>query len=142
MVNALEAGAIVAVMAAVVGWFMVLRRADVRRAHALDDGLPGRDRRAADRRSARARLLRVRRGGRARDRARRRLRAPRPLASRRVTGTVQAFGLACGFLFLSLYGGVLAELEALLFGSFLGITREQVLRARDRRRGRARAARA
>jgi zinc/manganese transport system permease protein len=44
-----------------------------------------------------------------------------------VTGTVQAFGLACGFLFLSLYQGVLAGYENLLFGDFLGITRAQVL---------------
>jgi zinc/manganese transport system permease protein len=44
-----------------------------------------------------------------------------------VTGTVQAFGLACGFLFLSLYQGVLANYESLLFGDFLGITRGQVL---------------
>ena len=44
-----------------------------------------------------------------------------------VTGTVQAFGLACGFLFLSLYQGVLAGYENLLFGDFLGITRGQVL---------------
>jgi zinc/manganese transport system permease protein len=42
-------------------------------------------------------------------------------------GTVQAVGLAAGFLFLSLYGGILESLEALLFGSFLGITRGQVL---------------
>ncbi len=44
-----------------------------------------------------------------------------------VTGTVQAFGLACGLVFLSLYQGVLAGYENLLFGSFLGITRGQVL---------------
>jgi zinc/manganese transport system permease protein len=44
-----------------------------------------------------------------------------------LTGSVQAFGLACGFLFLSLYQGVLANYENLLFGSFLGITRAQVL---------------
>jgi zinc/manganese transport system permease protein len=44
-----------------------------------------------------------------------------------VTGTVQAFGLACGFVFLTLYQGVLAGYENLLFGSFLGITRGQVL---------------
>src|SRR5262249_52013532 len=44
-----------------------------------------------------------------------------------VTGTVQAFGLACGFVFLSLYQGVLAGYENLLFGSVLGITRGQVL---------------
>ena len=44
-----------------------------------------------------------------------------------VTGTVQAFGLACGFVFLSLYHGVLAGYESLLFGDFLGISRGQVL---------------
>ena len=36
-------------------------------------------------------------------------------------------GLALGFLFLSLYGGILESLETLLFGSFLGITHDQVL---------------
>jgi zinc/manganese transport system permease protein len=44
-----------------------------------------------------------------------------------ITGAVQAFGLACGLLFLSLYQGVLANYESLLFGSFLGITAGQVL---------------
>jgi len=39
-----------------------------------------------------------------------------------VIGTVQASALALGFLFLSLYGGILENLEELLFGSFLGIT--------------------
>jgi zinc/manganese transport system permease protein len=43
-----------------------------------------------------------------------------------VTGAVQAFGLACGFVFLSLYHGVLAGYETLLFGNFLGITSGQV----------------
>jgi zinc/manganese transport system permease protein len=43
-----------------------------------------------------------------------------------VTGAVQAFGLACGFVFLSLYHGVLGGYENLLFGSFLGITQGQV----------------
>jgi len=36
-------------------------------------------------------------------------------------------GFALGFLFLSLYGGVLESLESLLFGSFLGITAPQVV---------------
>src|SRR5207248_9027638 len=42
-------------------------------------------------------------------------------------GTVQAFALACGFLFVSLYRGFLNGINALLFGSFLGITNAQVL---------------
>lgn len=44
-----------------------------------------------------------------------------------VTGTVQAFALACGFLFVSLYQGYLNGINALLFGSFLGITHGQVV---------------
>jgi zinc/manganese transport system permease protein len=43
-----------------------------------------------------------------------------------VTGTVQALALACGFLFVALYKGFLNSINALLFGSFLGITGEQV----------------
>ena len=44
-----------------------------------------------------------------------------------VIGTVQAFALACGFLFVSLYHGFLGGITGLLFGSFLGITDNQVL---------------
>jgi zinc/manganese transport system permease protein len=43
-----------------------------------------------------------------------------------VVGTVQAFALASGFLFVTLYHGVLDEVDSLLFGSFLGITDSQV----------------
>ena len=42
-------------------------------------------------------------------------------------GTVQAFALACGFLFVSLYNGFLSGLNNLLFGSITGITDNQVL---------------
>jgi zinc/manganese transport system permease protein len=127
MVNALEAGTIVAVMAGVVGWFMVLRRQTFA-GHTLSVmAFPG----------ATAALLLglsaasgfflfsalaaliiglaagARHGNRAQESA--------------ITGAVQAFGLACGFLFLSLYQGVLANYESLLFGSFLGITSAQLL---------------
>ena len=52
-------------------------------------------------------------------------------------GTVQVAGFALGFLFLSLYGGVLESLETLLFGSFLGITTDTGAdAARDRGRHR------
>jgi zinc/manganese transport system permease protein len=44
-----------------------------------------------------------------------------------VIGTVQAFALAAGMLFIALYGGFLNGTNALLFGSFLGITTGQVL---------------
>jgi zinc/manganese transport system permease protein len=41
-------------------------------------------------------------------------------------GTVQAAALACGLLFVSLYRGFLNGVDALLFGTFLGITDAQV----------------
>lgn len=128
MVNALEAGTIVAAMAGVVGWFMAIRR-QAFAGHTLSVmAFPG---------AAGALLIGLSvtagyflfaglaalviggasttqsRGGRAHESA--------------VTGAVQALGLACGFLFLSLYKGLLANYESLLFGSFLGITRGQVL---------------
>src|SRR6202000_3089931 len=40
-------------------------------------------------------------------------------------GTVQAFALGLGFLFVNLYSGQLASLQSLLFGPFLGITSRQ-----------------
>jgi zinc/manganese transport system permease protein len=42
-------------------------------------------------------------------------------------GAVQALALALGFLFVSLYGGVLGDLESLLFGDLLGVGDGQVL---------------
>jgi zinc/manganese transport system permease protein len=41
-------------------------------------------------------------------------------------GSLQALALALGFLFVSLYHGVLNGLDSLLFGTFLGITTQQV----------------
>jgi zinc/manganese transport system permease protein len=125
MVHALEAGTIVAVMAGVVGWFMVLRRetfaghtlslmAFPGASGALLIGLPAA---AGYFAFCGASALVIGTGGARRHRG----------EESAVTGAVQAFGLACGFLFLSLYQGVLANYENLLFGDFLGITRAQVL---------------
>ncbi|MGE5290876.1 MAG: metal ABC transporter permease [Micromonosporaceae bacterium] len=128
MVNAFRAGAVVAVIAGAIGWFMVLRRQSFA-GHTLSlAAFPGaagatligvsavygyfafcigaaliiavatKDRRAA--------------GGLATESA--------------LTGTVQAFTLACGLLFVALYNGFLNGTTALLFGSFLGITVGQV----------------
>jgi zinc/manganese transport system permease protein len=44
-----------------------------------------------------------------------------------VIGTVQAVGLALGYLFLSLDNAVLSGTETLLFGTFLGVSNGQVL---------------
>jgi len=125
MVNALEAGTIVAVMAGVTGWFMVLRRQTFA-GHSLSViAFPG---------AAAATL------------------AGLPIAlgyfsfcgisalalagiagSRRslsaesaAIGSLQALALGLGFLFVSLYHGVLNGLDSLLFGTFLGITSGQV----------------
>ncbi len=84
MVNALLAGAVVAVMAGGVGWFMVLRRQTFA-GHTLSlMAFPGGTAALAIAAGARA-------GGASGHES-------------ALTGAVQAFGLACGFLFLSLYG--------------------------------------
>ncbi len=127
MVNAFRAGTIVAVVAGAIGWFMVIRR-QAFAGHTLAlVGFPG---------AAGAiwlgisatwgffgfcvgaafviAWLRPERGeGYSEESA--------------GIGVVQAFALACGFLFVSLYRGFLNGINALLFGSFLGITGGQVL---------------
>jgi zinc/manganese transport system permease protein len=127
MVNALEAGTVVAIMAGVAGWFMVLRR-ETFAGHtlavmsfpgatgALLAGLPAAAGYFVFSGTA-AVLIGLAGAGAGRHRG----------EESAVTGAVQAFGLACGFVFLSLYRGVLGGYENLLFGSFLGITRGQVL---------------
>jgi zinc/manganese transport system permease protein len=42
-------------------------------------------------------------------------------------GSLQALALALGFVFVNLYHGVLNGVDSLLFGTFLGITQQQVL---------------
>jgi zinc/manganese transport system permease protein len=128
MVNALEAGTIVAVLAAVVGWYMVLRRQSFA-GHTLSVmAFPG---------AAGAALVGLPTalgyylacGGAALF-----MRGARGSARRSGYGTetatiatVQAVGLAAGFLFLSLNNAVLGGTETLLFGTFLGVSRGQVL---------------
>jgi zinc/manganese transport system permease protein len=126
MVNAFRAGAVVAVLSAAVGWFVVLRRQTFA-AHTLAVvGFPG---------ASGAVLVGVASSwgyfafcvaaavvvallpgagqGRGEESA--------------LIGTVQAFLLGCGFLFVALYKGFLGGVDALLFGSFLGIGDGQVL---------------
>ncbi|WP_377267774.1 metal ABC transporter permease [Peterkaempfera sp. SMS 1(5)a] len=125
MVNAFRAGAIVAVVASAVGWFVVLRRQTFA-AHTLSVvAFPG----AALATLAgfalslgyfgfciAAALVLA---------ALRRVREPRGSDESAATGTVQAFLLACGYLFMALYKGLLEGPQSLLFGSFLGITTGQ-----------------
>jgi len=126
MVNALLAGSIVAVMAGVVGWMMVLRR-ETFAGHTLAMmAFPG---------ASAAALIGVatawgyfcfcglgalaigRFGGERRSWS----------EESAGIGAVQAGALAAGFLFLSLYGGVLGDLESLLFGNLLGVSNAEVL---------------
>jgi zinc/manganese transport system permease protein len=125
MVNAFRAGTVVAVLSGLVGWFMVLRRQTFAGHTLAVVGFPG---------AAGAVLLGVS--------AAYGLFVFAVVAAllialvpavvgqgfsegSAVTGTVQAFALACGFLFLSLSGGFEGA-YALLFGSFLGVTSAQV----------------
>jgi zinc/manganese transport system permease protein len=129
MVNAFRAGTLVAILAALLGWFLVARRQTFA-GHTLSVvGFPG----AAGAILVGAPVwagylvfcgaaagvlgLAARTDGG---------RAERAGGDRAVVGTVQAVALACGFLFVSLYGGLLGGTTSLLFGSFLGITEVQV----------------
>ena len=127
MVNAYRAGTVVAVTAAIIGWFMVLRRQTFAGHTLALVGFPG---------AAGAVLLGVSAylGFFAFCVAAALIIAALPSSGGRnfddesaVIGTVQAFALASGFLFVSLYRGNLNGINSLLFGSFLGITTSQVL---------------
>jgi zinc/manganese transport system permease protein len=126
MVNAFRAGTIVAVVAAVIGWLMVLRRQTFAGHTLALVGFPG----AAGAiwlgisaiwgyfgfcAAAALVIAAVPHGeghGYSEESA--------------GIGVIQAFALACGFLFVALYRGFLNGVTALLFGSFLGITDAQV----------------
>ncbi len=127
MVTAFRAGTIVAILAGAIGWFMVLRKQSFAGHSLAMVSFPG---------AAGATLIgvstaygyfgfciaaalviaarpRTGSGGHSEESA--------------VTGTVQAFALACGFLFVALYKGFLDGITALLFGSLLGVTDDEVL---------------
>ena len=127
MVNAFRAGTVVAVVGAVVGWFMVLRRQTFAGHSLAVVGFPGAAGAVWLGVSATwgffgfcaaaalviAAIPRLDGHGYSEESA--------------SVGVVQAFALACGFLFVSLYRGFLNGINALLFGTFLGITDTQVL---------------
>ena len=127
MVNALEAGTIVAVLASVVGWYMVLRRQTFA-GHTLSVmAFPGAAGAAlAGLPTALGYYLAC--GGAALFMRGARGSARRGSGAETATvATVQAMGLAAGYLFLSVNNAVLGGTETLLFGTFLGISRGQVL---------------
>jgi zinc/manganese transport system permease protein len=125
MVHALEAGTIVAVLSAVAGWYMVLRRQTFA-GHTLSvmafpgaagAALAGLPTSLGYYLATSVAALVIGRSGR------------RAFASyeNALIGTVQAVGLGLGFLFLSLNNAVLGGLETLLFGSILGVSSGHVL---------------
>jgi zinc/manganese transport system permease protein len=127
MVNAFRAGTIVAVVAGAVGWFMVLRRQSFAghtlavvsfpgAAGAVWLGISATAGYFAGSILAALVIAMVPRSSSGRARSQ----------ESAVIGTVQAFALACGVLFVSLYGGFLDSLTGLLFGTFLGISDGQV----------------
>jgi zinc/manganese transport system permease protein len=126
ILNAFRAGSIVAVLAAVVGWFMVARRQSFAGHTLAVVGFPG---------AAAAVWLGfgVTGGYFAACLGAALVIATVPGGARRgggaesaLIGTVQAFALASGMLFVALYKGFLAGTTSLLFGSFLGISAGQV----------------
>jgi zinc/manganese transport system permease protein len=127
MVNAFRAGTIVAIVAGAMGWFMVLRRQTFAGHTLALTAFPG---------AAGAIWLGLNAtiGYFAAPTASALVIAsvPRSVATQThsqesaVIGTVQAFALACGVLFVTLYKGFLNSLTDLLFGTFLGITDGQV----------------
>jgi zinc/manganese transport system permease protein len=126
MVNALQAGTIVAVTAAVVGWYMVLRRQSFAGHTTAMMAFPGASGAAlAGLPTALGYYLACGIAALAIGRSGGTVRSGRGGESAAI-GVVQVAGLALGFLFLSLYSGVLEQLEALLFGTFLGVDRAQV----------------
>jgi zinc/manganese transport system permease protein len=127
MVHALQAGTIVAVIASIAGWFMILRR-ETFAGHTLSImSFPGASGAALVGLPLASGYLAFCAAGAVVIAAASRTRGLRDVSQgSAVVGTVQAVAFALGFLFLSLYGGVLENLESLLFGSFLGITAQQV----------------
>jgi zinc/manganese transport system permease protein len=127
MVNAFRAGTAVAVVAAIVGWFMVLR-AQTFAGHTLSVvGFPGAAGAVWLGASASLGFFAFCIGAALLIAAIPRATGARFSEESAVIGTLQAFALACGLLFVSLYAGFLNGVTALLFGNFLGITDEQVL---------------
>jgi zinc/manganese transport system permease protein len=127
MVNAFRAGTIVAVVGGVVGWFMVLRRQTFAGHTLAVVGFPGAAGAVWLGISATWGFLGFCVGAALLIAALRPERGEGYREESAGIGVVQAFALACGFLFVSLYRGFLNGINALLFGSFLGITESQVL---------------
>lgn len=129
MVTALQAGTTVAVLAGIAGWFMVLRRESFA-GHTL--ALVGFAGGSAAAFAGFDPAIGFFTAGILAALGISRLPAGRPGGlggfgdSSAGIGTIQALALASGYLFSSLYGGLLSGVSALLFGSIDGVSRAQV----------------
>ena len=123
MLHAFEAGTIVAIVAGIVGYFVVLRRSSFA-AHALSHiGFAGAAGAVLFGFSPLLGLLAFTTGGGIAMAS-----LGRKAASRDVQiGSVLAFMLGLGVLFISLYSGYATEAYSLLFGEILGISSTDVL---------------
>ncbi len=131
MVNALQAGTVVAVVAGAIGYFMVLRKQSFVGHTLAVVGFPGAAAATYLGVSAVAGYFGFCIAGAL-------IIAALPAAGRAqggvggyseesaVIGTLQAVALACGFLFVSLYKGFLSGLNTLLFGTITGVADGQV----------------
>ena len=131
MVNALRAGTVVAVVAGAVGWFMVQRRQAFAGHTLAVIGFPGAAAATWLGLSPVAGYFGACVAGALVLAA---LPVSRPgaqAAARRdesaAIGTAQAFALACGLLFVSLYRGFLSGVNNLLFGTITGVSDGQVV---------------
>jgi zinc/manganese transport system permease protein len=127
MVNAFRAGTIVAVLAAVIGWFMVLRRQTFAGHTLAVVGFPGAAGATFVGVSAQFGYFGFCTVAAVAIGALPRVAGQSYGEETAFIGTVQAFALASGFLFVSLYGGNLSGVTSLLFGTFFGITNSQVV---------------
>ncbi len=127
MLNAFRAGTIVAVLAALVGWFMVLRGQSFAGHTLAVVGFPGATAAVFLGVSLSLGYLAFCLAGALVIAALPRRGMAGPAEESSVIGTVQAFALATGLLFIALYRGFLNGTNALLFGDFLGITAAQVV---------------
>ncbi|MEC3915607.1 metal ABC transporter permease [Nocardia sp. CDC160] len=127
MVNAVRAGSIVAVVAGAVGWVMVLRRESFAGHTLAVVGFPGAAAATWLGLSAGAGYFAACIGAAVVIAALPRATRSRGGEQSAVIGIVQAFALAAGMLFVSLYKGFLSGLTNLLFGTIAGVTDTQVI---------------
>src|SRR5258708_24845439 len=128
MVNALRAGTIVAVAAGALGWFMVLRRQSFAGHTLAIVSFPGAAGAILAGLSAITGYFAASVGaGLVIAAVPRSLGGPARSSESAIIGTVQAFALACGALFVSLYGGVPNRVTPLPFRSFFSLSARQVL---------------